>query len=135
MLTQVDSEGYSLTMMEGIVDHREDESTAVSKADAHVTTKRGQRRRRKTTAGWEIQVKCKDQSESWVRLAEMKKSHPIETAEYAKSRGIDDEPAFAWWVPYTLHNPRVPATARLNINLARLDIDLDRSELRVCGQD
>ena len=22
--------------------------------------------------------------------------------EYAVSRGIDDEPAFKWWVPYTL---------------------------------
>ena len=23
-------------------------------------------------------------------------------AEYAKARGIDDEPAFAWWVDFTL---------------------------------
>ena len=26
----------------------------------------------------------------------------METAEFAKSRGIDDEPVFAWWVPHTL---------------------------------
>ena len=26
----------------------------------------------------------------------------METVEFAKSRGIDDEPAFAWWVPHTL---------------------------------
>jgi hypothetical protein len=32
----------------------------------------------------------------------MKESHPIETAELAKARCIADEPAFAWWVPYTL---------------------------------
>jgi len=37
-----------------------------------------------------------------VPLADLKESHPVETAEFAKARGIDDEPAFAWWVPYTL---------------------------------
>ena len=33
MLTQVDSDGFSLTMLEGIIDYRKDESQAVSKAD------------------------------------------------------------------------------------------------------
>ena len=37
-----------------------------------------------------------------MRLADMKELYPIETAEFATSRGIDDEPAFAWWVPHTL---------------------------------
>ena len=32
----------------------------------------------------------------------MKESNPVETAEFAKARGIADEPAFAWWVPYML---------------------------------
>ena len=32
----------------------------------------------------------------------MKESNPIEVAEFAVSQGIDHEPAFAWWVPYTL---------------------------------
>ena len=27
---------------------------------------------------------------------------PVETAEFAKARGIDDEVAFAYWMPYTL---------------------------------
>jgi hypothetical protein len=26
----------------------------------------------------------------------------VETAEFAKARAIADEPAFAWWVPYTM---------------------------------
>ena len=26
----------------------------------------------------------------------------MDVAEFAKARGIDKEPAFAWWVPYTL---------------------------------
>ena len=32
----------------------------------------------------------------------MKESHPIEVAEFAKVSGIDHEPAFVWWVAYTL---------------------------------
>ena len=37
-----------------------------------------------------------------MKLSERKESHPIETAEYAISRGIDDEPAFHWLVAPTL---------------------------------
>ena len=32
----------------------------------------------------------------------MKESHPVDLAEYTRARGISDEAAFAWWVPYTL---------------------------------
>ena len=39
---------------------------------------------------------------TWERLADLKESNPIEVAKYAKSRQIDDQPAFAWWVAYTL---------------------------------
>jgi hypothetical protein len=35
-------------------------------------------------------------------LADLKESHPIETAKYAKILGIDHEPAFNWWVPHVL---------------------------------
>ena len=32
----------------------------------------------------------------------MKESHPVETAEFAQAKGIQGEPAFCWWVHYTL---------------------------------
>ena len=32
----------------------------------------------------------------------MKESNPVEVAEFAKSREIADEPAFAWWVPFVV---------------------------------
>jgi phosphohistidine phosphatase SixA len=35
-------------------------------------------------------------------LSVLKESNPVDIAEYVTSRGIDKEPAFAWWVPYTL---------------------------------
>jgi hypothetical protein len=44
----------------------------------------------------------KDGSTSRESLADLKESHPIETAEYAVTKGLDQEPAFNWWVPHVL---------------------------------
>lgn len=38
----------------------------------------------------------------FVDLKDIKESHPVEMAEYAVTRKINDTPAFGWWVPYTL---------------------------------
>ena len=102
MLTQVDSDGFSLALMEGIIDYKRDDLVAIPKTDKYIMTARGQRRLHKATAGWKLLVKWGDQSESWVKLSKLKESHPVETAEFAKSRGIDNESAFAWWVPHML---------------------------------
>ena len=85
MLTQVDSDGYSLTMMEAIVDYRKDEAVAVPKDDKYVITSTGQKRQRKTTIGWSLLVRWADESESWIPLKDLKESHPCETAEFAKA--------------------------------------------------
>ena len=102
MLTQVDSEGFSLMLMKAIIDYKKDESMAISKTDKYVITSQGGKKPRKTTTGWSLLVKWADDSESWIPLKDLKESNPCEVAEFAKARGIDDEPAFAWWVPYTL---------------------------------
>jgi hypothetical protein len=58
MLTQVDSDGFSLTMMESVTGCQKDEAAAVPKINKHVTTTSGQKKRlRKTTAGWSPLVK------------------------------------------------------------------------------
>jgi hypothetical protein len=44
----------------------------------------------------------KDGSTSWESLADLKESHPIETAEYAVTKGIDHKLAFNWWVPHVM---------------------------------
>ena len=54
MLTQVDSDGFTMTMMEGIIDHKKDTDVAVSKNDMYVVTRRGQQRLRITTCGWKL---------------------------------------------------------------------------------
>ena len=102
MLTQVDSDGFTLTMMDGIIHYERDDAVAIPKSNAYVVTRRGRKRHRRTTVGWKLLVKWSDGSESWVPLKDMKESHPVEVADFAKARGIADEPAFSWWVPYTL---------------------------------
>lgn len=47
-------------------------------------------------------TKLKDQSEMWVPLNQLKESNPVKLALFAQARGIADETAFSWWVPYML---------------------------------
>jgi hypothetical protein len=72
MLSQVDSDGYSTTLMQGIVDYKKDDSTTISKADKWVITARGQRRLRKSTVGWKMLVQWRNGSETWIPLNDMK---------------------------------------------------------------
>ena len=64
--------------------------------------------------GWKLLIKWKDKSKAWINLADMKEAHPVETAEYARARGISNEPAFAWWVPYTLRKREIILAAVKN---------------------
>ena len=96
MITQVDHEGYSTTLMNGIVDYKKDYAVAISKADKYVITRRGRRHLRKSTVGWNLLVQWKDWSETWIPFKDMKNSHPVETSEFACARGIDDEVAFRY---------------------------------------
>ena len=98
LYSSVDDEGRSYSIIEGIIDHRKSED-ALSKDKAFVELN-GRRKRIHTTKGWDLLVKWKDDSQSWIPLKDVKESNPLETAEYATSRGIDTEPAFAWWVKH-----------------------------------
>ena len=130
MLTQVDEDGFSLTLMEGIVDYMKDPETAVSKEDNYVVTRRGNKRPKKTTSGWKLLIKWMDSSETWIPLKVMKESHPVDVAEFAKARGIVDEPAFSWWVPYTLRKRDMilsAVKARVRKATQKYGIELPRS--------
>jgi hypothetical protein len=123
MLTQVDSDGYSITMMNGIIDYRKDDSVAVPKSDMYVVTNRGQKKMRKTTVGWKLLIQWADDSESWIALKDMQESHPVKVAEFAKARSIANEPAFVWRVPYTLRKRDV-ILSKLKAESARLRISM-----------
>eukprot|EP00957_Ditylum_brightwellii_P053305 4041156-Ditylum_brightwellii.AAC.1 len=51
IITQVDLDGLSTTMLDAVTDWQKDES-AVKKAEKNLVTQCGQRRLRKTTQGW-----------------------------------------------------------------------------------
>ena len=130
MLTQVDEDGYSLTMMKGIFDWQKDGEVAVAKEDKYIVTRQGTRRARKTTAGWKLLVQWADDSETWIPLKDMKESHPVEVAEFARARGIADEAAFAWWVPFTLRKRDVilsKVKARIRTTTHKYGAEVPRS--------
>ena len=72
MLTQVDSDRFTLTMMEGIIEYWKDAATSVTKDDMYIVTKRGQKKIWDTTVGWKLLVQWQDHSESWIHFNYLK---------------------------------------------------------------
>ena len=97
LLSQVDDEGLSYSVLREIVDHRTN-GHALSKDYGFVIDGKGQRHPHITIRGWELQVEWRDGSATWVPLKELKESNPVEAAEYAIANKIAEEPAFSWWV-------------------------------------
>jgi Reverse transcriptase (RNA-dependent DNA polymerase) len=98
--SQVDTEGNQYLLIDEVIDHKK-LGDALSGDDAYVEIK-GRRVPKKTTKGWKLLVRWKDGSTQWVRLADLKESNPVELAEYAVGNKLVNEPAFQWWVPYTI---------------------------------
>ena len=99
IIMQADEDGRRQTMLDEIIDHRKKED-AVSKSEGTIITSSGTRRKRQTTRGWEFLVHWLDGSYNWVKMKDLKDSYPVELMEYAESKKIIEEPAFAWWTPY-----------------------------------
>jgi hypothetical protein len=75
---------------------------AIRPSDQKVVRPDGWTYMKRSTIGWQVCCQLKDGSTSWENLADLKESHPLETAKYAMTQGIDHEPAFNWWVPHVL---------------------------------
>ena len=100
MLTQCDAEGNQFLMLDCIIDHHSNDK-AMKVANMYVIHN-NQHHIRKTTQGWDLCVQWKDGTTTWEWLADLKESNLVEVAEYAVVSSIDNEPAFVWWVPFTL---------------------------------
>ncbi len=100
MYAQCDTEGNQYLLMEAVTDHRQTPD-AVAPNDGTFQWN-GKRHLKRTTKGWQLCVQWRDGTTTWERLAELKESNPVEVAEYSVAAGIDNMPAFKWWVPYTL---------------------------------
>ena len=100
LYAQVDEQGFQYLLIDEIIDHKKDGS-AVAADDGYVFVN-GRRCPRRTTKGWKLCVQWKDGSTSWEPLKDLKESNPVEVAEYAVANKLVSEPAFNWWVPYTI---------------------------------
>ena len=101
LFSHVDSDGMHHALLKGIIDHKQLDN-AVSMEEGTYVDKHGATRRVITTQGWKLKAEWTDGTSSWVSLSLLKESNPLETAQYAKSRNIINEPAFAWWANHVL---------------------------------
>ena len=101
MMADCDEEGKKHLLLESILDHRKD-NTALSKSEGTYKTETGQYRKKRTTRGWEFLVQWKDGSTDWIPLSVLKETNILELSEYAIKNHLQEEPAFAWWLPTIL---------------------------------
>jgi hypothetical protein len=96
MSSQIDDEGHTFQMMDEIMDHSADEMAV--RREQGLEDSGGSTKPKMTTKGWKLLVQWKDKTTSWIPLKDLKKSNPVEAAEYAVANKLSLEPAFAWWV-------------------------------------
>ena len=128
MYSQVDTDGYRYQILDCITDHRKNKN-ALEKDELYITTKSGHRRMRQTMAGWNLLV-MKNGQQEWMPLSILKNLNPLEATEYASAWSIDNEPAFVWWVPYTLQRrDRIIAgvNSRVKCTSHKYDIEISRT--------
>jgi hypothetical protein len=100
MYASCDADGNEYILFDSFVDYKSNRR-AVTK-DTQRIVHNGRNSLRRSTVGWHLCVQ-KDGSTSWQSLKDLKEAYPVAVAEYAVAQGIDDEPAFNWWVRAVLH--------------------------------
>lgn len=96
MYASCDREGNEYLLFDCIVGHKKSDKALTAKTQS--LNNNGRKSMRRTTAGWHLCVQWLDGSTSWQTLKDLKESYPLEVAEYAVTQGIQQEPAFNWWV-------------------------------------
>jgi hypothetical protein len=71
-------------------------------ADKYFTMKSSTKRMHQTMQGWKFLVEWSNSSCQLIDLKLLKEENPVQVAKHATSRNIEEEPTFAWWVPYVL---------------------------------
>ena len=105
LFAKIDDEGKEFLLFKEIVGHRKD-GDAVPRDEGFILGQNGNKHPKRTTKGWQIAVELMDGSQVWMPLKDVKDGYPIDLAEYAVAQGIENEPAFHWWVPQTLNHMR-----------------------------
>ena len=71
-------------------------------SEGFTTSANGNKVPKSTTVGWDLLLEFNDGTTAWTPLHDVKDVNPIELAEYAVANKIDHEPAFKWWVDWTV---------------------------------
>ena len=100
MYASCDADGNEYILFDSFVDYKFN-GKAVTKDNQRIVHG-GRNSLRQSTVGWHLCVQWKDGSTSWQSLKDLKEAYPVAVAEYAVAQGIDDEPAFNWWVHHVL---------------------------------
>jgi hypothetical protein len=104
LYSQVDNEGRQYLLLDEIIDFKKTED-AFDDYNILQLSHNGNVHPIRTTIGWKLCGKWKDGSTSWENLKDLKESYPVQVAEYAISRGLNE---FRWWVKDTLkHKDRI----------------------------
>ncbi|GFH61944.1 pol protein [Chaetoceros tenuissimus] len=118
LFEQADEDGWDSGIIEEFLDIRKDDSVAVPKEQGTYFNSAGVERNVVTTKGWEVQVKWRDKSTSWISLKDAKEGDPLGLAELAVALKVQDEPAFKWWTNHALRQ-RARMISRLKSNVIR----------------
>ncbi|GFH48974.1 pol protein [Chaetoceros tenuissimus] len=118
LFEQADEDGWDSGIIEEFLDIRKDDSIAVPKEQGTYCNSAGIERNVVTTKGWEVQVKWRDKSTSWISLKDAKEGDPLGLAEFAVALKVQDEPAFKWWIKHALRQ-RARLISRLKSNVIR----------------
>ncbi|CAJ1944853.1 unnamed protein product [Cylindrotheca closterium] len=100
MMMNVDDDSNSILHVKGFIDHRTD-GTRVHADDGFFMVK-NKKVPRRTTKGWYLCAQIHGDETEWIDLKTAKEAYPIQVAEYAVANKLVSQPAFSWWVPYTL---------------------------------
>ena len=101
LAAEYDKDGFDTGFISEISGYRK-HSTSIPRSQGHFLSKNGNRSPIITTKGWDLKVTWKDGTSTWVPLSILKNSEPLLVARYAKTVGIQNEPAYKWWVSHTL---------------------------------
>ena len=105
MLARADDDGHATMSLQEILNHRKNDR-AYELKHKYVCVN-NQKKLRKSTQGWDLEVTWQDEPTYWLPLEDLKKSNHVEVAEHATARNIDNEIAFNLWVPYVLEKREV----------------------------
>ena len=100
----MDDNGDKFLILQEITSHQKDDAVAMTSSVAWEISHHCNRHRKRTTAGWLLEVLWKGGTITWVPLKDLKESNPLQVAEYVVAQNLIDEPAFAWWAIPTIQS-------------------------------